>query len=140
MGKDKEIQICNRPEGVESLHVALERIGEAWKISQRDLLELNLILEEICVNHMVHGKGRVEDHITVRLCKESAKILCTVITHGPAFDPLTVLEPDVHLPLAQRKAGGLGIHLVRRYADGLSYTRERGTNRLVIEKILSSEF
>ena len=39
---------------------------------------------------------------------------------------------DVHLPAEQRTPGGLGIHLVRKFAEEMHYERHDGRNRLII--------
>jgi len=139
MARVEELRIFNRLEEIKKLQAILERLGASWRIPARDLCELNLILEELCVNHMVHGRGRAGDIIVLRFSLHSDIIRVTVITHGPPFDPLAVPEPDVQLPPARREAGGLGLHLVRHYADEIRYSRdsERGENRLEIEKKLS---
>ena len=51
---------------------------------------------------------------------------------GVAFDPLTVVPPDLTDDLDQRRAGGLGVFLLKEFADSLSYRREQGWNRLTL--------
>ena len=53
---------------------------------------------------------------------------------GAAFDPLLAKKPDVTLPLEQRSPGGLGIHIVQKLMDSVSYRYENGQNVLTIEK------
>ncbi len=53
---------------------------------------------------------------------------------GVPFDPLLAKKPDVTLPLEQRSPGGLGIHIVRKLMDSVSYRYEDGQNILTIEK------
>jgi anti-sigma regulatory factor (Ser/Thr protein kinase) len=49
---------------------------------------------------------------------------------GVEFNPLTVDPPDLTLDLAARPVGGLGVFLLKKFADSLSYRREQGWNRL----------
>lgn len=51
---------------------------------------------------------------------------------GFAFDPTDTAVPDVDLPIEERQAGGLGMHLVRSMSRSLSYARQDGLNRLDI--------
>ena len=53
---------------------------------------------------------------------------------GEPFDPLLAKKPDVTLPLEQRSPGGLGIHIVCKLMDSVSYRYENGQNVLTIEK------
>jgi len=51
---------------------------------------------------------------------------------GREFDPLTASPPDLTLDLSGRPTGGLGIFLIKSFADSLTYSREEGWNRLVL--------
>ena len=52
---------------------------------------------------------------------------------GVPFDPMQAEKPDVTLPLSQRKPGGLGIHIVQKLMDSVSYRYENGQKVLTIE-------
>jgi anti-sigma regulatory factor (Ser/Thr protein kinase) len=52
---------------------------------------------------------------------------------GVEFNPLTISPPDLTLELTARPVGGLGVFLLREFADSLSYRREQGWNRLTFE-------
>ena len=54
--------------------------------------------------------------------------------NGKPFNPLLVQEPDVTLPLGERKPGGLGIFIVKKLMSDVSYAYENGQNVLTIEK------
>ena len=57
-----------------------------------------------------------------------------VIDDGHAFNPLEAPTPDLSLAMENRPLGGLGIHLLRKLADGITYERRNGTNRVVLTK------
>ncbi len=46
------------------------------------------------------------------------------------FDPVTAPEQNFDLPLAQRRAGGLGIHLLRAFVSEIRHERLGGRNIL----------
>lgn len=52
---------------------------------------------------------------------------------GNPFNPLLVQEPDVNMPLTERKPGGLGVFIVKKLVSETSYTYENGQNILTIE-------
>jgi anti-sigma regulatory factor (Ser/Thr protein kinase) len=53
---------------------------------------------------------------------------------GVPFDPTSVAEPDLAVPLAERQVGGLGIHLVRQTMRDLEYRRDGEWNQLTMRR------
>ena len=49
-------------------------------------------------------------------------------------DPLAHADPDTKLPAAERPIGGLGILMVKKMADSISYERARNRNFLTVFK------
>lgn len=52
---------------------------------------------------------------------------------GIPYDPLSSEEPDTSAPVQSRAVGGLGILLVRRLMDKVSYQHQDGLNTLTLE-------
>jgi serine/threonine-protein kinase RsbW len=84
------------------------------------------------VEHGYHGSagsievamGRVGDSVEVRL-RDSA----------PSFDPRSVPEPRLDLPLDQRPLGGMGVHLARALTDRIDHRiLPGGGNEVVVTK------
>ena len=63
----------------------------------------------------------------------------TFIDRGTPFDPLKLEEPDVTLDAQARSVGGLGVFLVKKTMDGMSYAYEDGKNILRLRKRLRPE-
>jgi anti-sigma regulatory factor (Ser/Thr protein kinase) len=57
-----------------------------------------------------------------------------VTDSAPAFDPLSLPDPELDGDIEDRKIGGLGIYLVRQVMDTISYRYENGKNILTLEK------
>ena len=94
--------------------------------------ELDLVVEEIFMNiarysYPEHETGVVSIAYTVW---GSGELAVEFGDQGIEFNPLTVRPPDLADDLDQRRAGGLGVFLVKEFADSLSYRREHGWNRL----------
>ena len=53
--------------------------------------------------------------------------------NGQPFDPTQDSWPDVTSSLTARPVGGLGLHLVKKFADSLSYEFTDGWNRVTLE-------
>ena len=56
----------------------------------------------------------------------------TFTDKGIPYDPLKKRDPDVTLGAEERKAGGLGIYMVKQYMDDVSYRYEDGRNILTL--------
>ena len=81
-------------------------------------------------NVVRHGDGDRPATIDVAFGGDGAIVLVSVADSGPPFDPLSLPPPDTSAPLDARKAGGLGIALVRALADEVRYERRDGRNHL----------
>ena len=50
------------------------------------------------------------------------------------FDITTVSLPDLDVPIEKRRHGGMGLHLVRKFADQLGYRHESGNSIITFRK------
>ncbi len=98
--------------------------------------QMTLALEEGVVNVITHAfEGLSPPHsIKVRLDITAASVTAEIIDNGQFFDPTSAPDPDLSLPLEERRPGGLGIHLMRSMMDRLHYRRSAGNNILRLEK------
>lgn len=97
------------------------------------VLRSNLILEELILNTLTHGRTSGLSDIEVTLDTGVDSVTITVVDDGAEFDPLNDKpSPDTALPLQERSIGGLGLHLVRTMAEDLEYQHADGKNRLTL--------
>ena len=90
-----------------------------------------LVIEEIVRNLIVHTPPYARDETATVTIEVAAHIVTVVIEdQRPSFDPFAAPELDTEAPLEQRKAGGMGLHLVRSLADELTYQTDGDRNRL----------
>ena len=59
-----------------------------------------------------------------------------MIDQGIPYNPLEKEDPDVTLSAKEREVGGLGIFLVKKTMDEMTYSREDGANIVRIKKRL----
>ncbi len=94
-----------------------------------------LVLEEIFTNIIRHGtRPDGVPWVEVSLAAGADGLTMTVEDDGPQFDPLSLPTPDITAGLAERPVGGLGVFLVRRMMDAVSYQRVGTLNRLTLTK------
>lgn len=84
----------------------------------------------ICSYAFPDGQGEIE--LTGRPTAET--FVLEIKDNGPEFNQLSVPEPDLSIPLEQRRIGGLGVHFIRNFTDQADWRRESGRNilRLVV--------
>ena len=105
--------------------------------TQKDLLALQLSLEEIVTNVINHGYTDGQPHtFTVAFSVTDHRITVVVDDDAPAYDPLARPEVDTSLPLEDRPIGGLGVHLVKKLMTSARYERRDGHNVLTLERLL----
>ena len=92
---------------------------------------LHIILDEICSNIVKHS-GASGFEMDVELLADPAGVRLTFIDDGKPYDPLTHEDPDTSIPLAERAIGGLGIMMVKKMADSVSYERVHDRNYLTV--------
>jgi sigma-B regulation protein RsbU (phosphoserine phosphatase) len=107
----------------------LDRFGQRGGLPRATLSELRIVFDEILSNVIAYAYPHGGPHeIEVRLELLGRRLVVTVCDDGIPFNPLTVVPPDTTPPLAQREAGGLGIHLVRSLVDDVTYRRQGARN------------
>ena len=132
-------QIKSRSSELATLQTTLLHLGKKWALSSKTVVELNLILDELASNIVEHGDPEKESEIDIKLTKKDTVITLVVTDEGPPFDPTITPPVDIALPLEERKCGGLGIHLIRRFSDNCRYKRVKNKNVLTLKKILPEE-
>jgi anti-sigma regulatory factor (Ser/Thr protein kinase) len=98
--------------------------------------EILVALDELLSNVVRCAKA---SGIAIELRFSRARHCLTMVISddGKPFDPLRIPPPDISLPLEQRRHGGLGILIVRKTMDALSYQHAHGCNILTMRKSLS---
>lgn len=74
--------------------------------------------------------------MTVEVKVGEGRLTVTLTDDGAPFDPLAQAAPDTDLPVEARAIGGLGIHLVRKMMDEVTYQRRGDRNVVVLVKRL----
>lgn len=72
--------------------------------------------------------------VRVEVTQEPISVVITFIDHGIPYDPLKTAEPDITLSAEERTIGGLGIFMVKKTMDEITYEYKNGQNILRIRK------
>lgn len=127
----------NLPGVIKFLNTHLDNWGSSLKVKST----IELAVEEIFVNIASYAYTPGTGDVTIRVGLEEADgedaartVAITFIDQGVPYDPLKREAPDVSLPASQRQIGGLGIFLVRKTMDDMSYEYRDNSNMLTIKK------
>ena len=123
----------------ENLDEIREFVGEKARqvgFSDKEIYSIQLAADEASTNIIEYAYAGVENGEIEIDCNTSDGGLEIVLRDkGKPFDPSNVPEPNVKGDLSERKIGGLGIYLMRKLMDEVSYeTLAEGGNVLTMVK------
>ena len=103
-----------------------------WNISEELVNKLDMCAEEIFANITFYAYPEKDGTIEVKLQKSDDNIIFETKDDGIEYNPLEKPDPDITLPPEERPLGGLGIFMMKKMADEISYKRENNQNVLTL--------
>jgi phosphoserine phosphatase len=127
------------PRSLDSLAAVFEFVGRFLAAEGLDpglRFAIELTVEELFANMVKHnadGKG----DIRLALAREPGAIVGTIEDFdSPRFDVAAPRPVDVRRPLAQRRPGGLGLHLIHQLVDSIDYRWADRVSTTTFRKLL----
>ncbi len=94
-----------------------------------------LAVDELVSNVLEHGYQGTAGPVEISIKRADKDLIILLRDQAPPFNPLTVAEPDVSVPLEKRQIGGLGVYLARHYLDHIEHRiTAQGGNELKLTK------
>lgn len=133
---ERRIRIAGVLESVASACDFVEAEARRAGLDEQAAHNCCLSVDEACTNIVEHGyAASCRDCVIDISCHtDDGHFVITIVDNSPAFDPLTVPDPDTKSPLANREPGGWGIYFIKKLMDRVHYTYEGMQNRLVMLK------
>lgn len=127
-----EAKIQNIPEATMFVDAELE----ALECGIRQQTQIDVAVDEIFTNisSYAYEPGTGEATIRFEFDEATRTVRISFIDTGMEFNPLEKDDPDVSLSAEERQIGGLGIFLVKKTMDKMTYLRTEGQNILTIYK------
>ncbi len=130
-----KLRLARTIESVAELHDGIGDFCARHEIAESTAFAVQLAVEELFTNLVRHNRGgetiqfdieRVGDHLVIHLIDHDVDL----------FDPAQVPAVDVTAPLAARRPGGLGLHLIHTYLDEVDYDHVDRLLRITAIKVL----
>lgn len=127
-----EASVDRIPWLTDEVNVLLEELDCPMKAQ----MQINVAIDELLANIASYAYSTGTGEVTVRFEFEadSRTAAITFIDSGIPYDPMAKPDPDVTLGVEKRDVGGLGIFLVKKTMDDMTYARQDGRNVLTIRK------
>ena len=101
-------------------------------------MTIDIAVEEIYINiaSYAYRPGTGNAVIRFEVEEDPLAVMLTFIDSGMPYNPLDKEDPDITLAAEERQIGGLGIYMVKKSMDDVSYKFEDGKNIFTIKKLI----
>ena len=112
-----------------------QRVAEAVGFEEGTARNIALAVDEAVTNAIEHAYGGRPDHeVEVRFMDDGETLRVEVADRGATLDPKSLPEVDLRRYAREGRTGGLGVHLMERIMDSVTFTRNRGRNLCCLVK------
>lgn len=134
----KELTIPATVENIEKVTEFVNSQLEEINCPIKAKMQIDIAIDELFGNiaHYAYNPETGPATVRVEVTEAPISVIVTFIDHGIPYDPLKKDDPDVTLPAEERAIGGLGIFMVKKTMDEITYEYKDGQNILSIRKDL----
>ena len=136
--KTVEISLATDLSALAVLARVIQEFGAANALDETVQGRLNLMLDELVTNSITYALPKVPaPELRLRLLVDEGRVVARLEDNGDQFNPFEEApEPDPTLRLEDRPIGGLGVFLVKQFADSTAYERVDGRNCITLEHLI----
>lgn len=109
---------------------------EQYGCPMKAQVQIDIAIDELFSNivHYAYHPGVGPATVRVEVVEDPLSVVITFIDQGVPYDPLSKADPDVTLSAEEREIGGLGIYIVKKNMNEITYEYKDGRNILKIRK------
>ncbi|NDJ52282.1 MAG: anti-sigma factor antagonist [Chloroflexi bacterium] len=109
--------------------------ARAAGLDEKSVSHVQLAVDEACTNIIEHAYGG-EDNGDIEVCCTIDYGHCQIeiVDYGESFDPDAVPEPVPSNDISEIEPGGLGLHLMRRLMDEVTFSFDDSGNTVTMVK------
>lgn len=132
----KEMTITATVENIEKVTDFVNEQLEAIGCPMKAQIQIDVAIDELFGNiaHYAYNPETGPATVRVEVTEAPVSVIVTFIDHGIPYDPLKKDDPDLTLSADEREIGGLGIFMVKKTMDEITYEYRDGQNILRIRK------
>ncbi|EOS26974.1 hypothetical protein C806_00566 [Lachnospiraceae bacterium 3-1] len=132
----KELKIDATVENIEKVTAFVDEQLEQLNCPLKAQMQIDIAIDELFGNiaHYAYSPKTGPATVHIDVLEDPLSVVVTFIDNGKAYDPLARKDPDVGLTAEEREIGGLGIYMVKKSMDEISYEYKDGQNILRIKK------
>ena len=134
----KELTIAATVENIETVTDFVNEQLEALDCPIKAQMQIAIAIDELFGNiaHYAYNPEIGKATVRVEVIEDPLAVTITFIDNGVPYDPLAKADPDTTLSAEERVIGGLGIYMVKKSMDEITYEYKDGQNILAIKKNL----
>lgn len=127
------------PATIENIETVIDFVNgqlEEIKCPLKAQMQIDIAIDELFGNiaHYAYNPETGPATVRVEVTEDPIAVVITFIDRGVPYDPLKKDDPDITLSAEERAIGGLGIFMVKKTMDEISYEYKDGKNILRIKK------
>lgn len=132
----KELTVDATIENVAAVTAFVDEQLEQLDCPIKTQCQVDVAIDELFGNIANYAYNPDIGTVTVRVevTENPLAVVITFIDNGIPYDPLAKGDPDITLSVEERQIGGLGIYMVKKSMDDVSYEYKDGKNILRIKK------
>ena len=132
----KELTIDATVDNITSVTDFVDELLEEFGCPLKAKMQIDIAIDELFGNiaHYAYKPDVGPATVRVEVNENPLAVIITFIDHGVQYDPLSAQEPDITLSAEERRIGGLGIYIVKKSMDEITYEYKDGQNILTIKK------
>lgn len=135
VSQEYKFELKNYLSELKALHQHLNNWGGDIRLSANSILRINICLDELFTNIVSYGFDDDLEHIIIfTLSGDNNLVVINIEDNGIPFNPLEKIDPDFPDNVESANIGGLGIHIIRKLMDNVTYERKQGKNKLTMRK------
>jgi len=134
----RELTLQATVDNIETVTDFVNEYLDEVECSLKVQMQIAVVIDEIFSNiaHYAYTPSVGDVTVSVMVNKETKVLMLSFADSGVAYNPLVKEDPDVTLSAEERQIGGMGIFMVKKLMDDITYEYVEGRNVLTIWKKL----
>ncbi len=116
------LHVPSSTENLSMIRDFVKSIGTQSGMGDMEVARLEMAVDEACSNVMEHAyEADSTKEVSIRATVDESSVQIEVIDTGKGFDPSTVEQLQLEELVSKKRAGGLGMRLMKSFMDEVHY-------------------